>query len=72
MITYLIKSPCDISGIKCKRHRKIRNPNKKPWFDQECQELKQDLIRLGKQVSREKIDSNVRKDLFLKKKNSRH
>ena len=68
MVTDLIKATCDISGIKTRSHRKHTTKYKKPWFDLECKLLKQDLMLIGKQVSREKLNSKTRKELSLKKK----
>ena len=43
----------------------------KPWFDLECKESKQNILRLGKMVKRLPNDTRIREELFFKKREFR-
>ena len=68
VLTDLLKSVCKFSGLTMKKQNSKQRQRKKPWFDQECHEQKHELILLGKRASRDNKESELRKELCLKRK----
>eukprot|EP00112_Aurelia_sp_Birch-Aquarium-sp1_P018693 Seg4498.1 transcript_id=Seg4498.1/GoldUCD/mRNA.D3Y31 product="hypothetical protein" protein_id=Seg4498.1/GoldUCD/D3Y31 len=67
-LTNLINSLCISSRIKTKKSYKAPDAKHKSWFDRECKEMKSQLSKLGKDISREPKDSASRAELYAKKK----
>ncbi len=68
VLTDLLKSVCKLSSLAMKKLKSKKGQRKKPWFDQECQEKKHELLLLGKRASRENKESDFRRELCLKRK----
>ncbi len=64
----LINSLCISSRIKTKKSRRTSDTKHKSWFDRECKEIKRQLSKLDKDISREPKDSDIRAELYAKKK----
>ena len=69
-ITFNLKLACEKSGIR-KRKLKMRDhaqKSNKPWFDEECDIMKQGLKVLAEKLIQNPKDINIREQLNTEKK----
>ena len=74
-IKHFILSIADESDIKKTSNKKKRRPSRnknKPWFDDECQNIKSEITKLGNMLRRNPNDVGIREKLYIKKRDLRN
>ena len=67
--TNTIKKIALSSNIRTKNSvNKNSHRHHAPWFDFECQNLKNKILLLGKQLRQSKYDAKIRENLFFEKR----